>query len=226
MSERGGTARRQSRLAARRSIALVDASPEYLQKRAELLRIAARLFSEKGYGKTGLADIAAAAGTDRASVYYYFRDRQELYEAVVTEGLRDNVVATEAIVRGPGKAAEKLHRLITLLMISFKEKYPYLQVYIQEDHERLAKGYGPFAESVLELGRRHEAAVEQIIQQGVSEGSFRFKGPLKVVVKAIIGMVHHTHRWYRPEGSISPEEVADGFVELVVSGIGRPQRKK
>ena len=35
---------------------------------------------------------------------------------------------------------------------------------------------------------------------------------------ALLGMVNHMPTWYRPDGRLSAEEIADGFVDLVLSG--------
>lgn len=63
--------------------------------RAHLLHTALRLFSEKGFAKTSIRDIAHAAGANVAAISYYFGDKAGLYRAVFTEPLgsaRDDIV--------------------------------------------------------------------------------------------------------------------------------------
>ncbi|MFN2536808.1 MAG: helix-turn-helix domain-containing protein [Mycobacteriales bacterium] len=57
---------------------------EYRTRRALLLEQAAELFHTNGLAATSLADIATAAGMDRATIYYYFSNKEE----VVAEVLR------------------------------------------------------------------------------------------------------------------------------------------
>ncbi|AYQ27948.1 MULTISPECIES: CerR family C-terminal domain-containing protein [unclassified Polaromonas] len=62
--------------------------------RAHLLHAALRLFSEKGFAKTSIRDIAQAAGANVAAISYYFGDKAGLYKAVFTEPLgsaRDDI---------------------------------------------------------------------------------------------------------------------------------------
>jgi TetR/AcrR family transcriptional regulator, regulator of cefoperazone and chloramphenicol sensitivity len=62
--------------------------------RAHLLLAALRLFSEKGFTKTSIRDIAHAAGANVAAISYYFGDKAGLYRAVFTEPLgsaRDDI---------------------------------------------------------------------------------------------------------------------------------------
>ena len=55
------------------------------EARERLLQAALRLFAEKGFQRTSTREIAQAAGVNIASISYYFRDKQGLYEAVFTE---------------------------------------------------------------------------------------------------------------------------------------------
>ncbi|MBW8723366.1 MAG: CerR family C-terminal domain-containing protein, partial [Polaromonas sp.] len=69
--------------------------------RAHLLHTALRLFSEKGFAKTSIRDIAQAAGANVAAISYYFGDKAGLYRAVFTEPLgsaRDDI----ALYNQPG----------------------------------------------------------------------------------------------------------------------------
>src|SRR3546814_6163371 len=68
-----------SNISKRRSSALKEGSAEYLAKRAELLAIAANQFKTKGYRSAKLAEIGLKAGLDRATVYYYFGSKEELF---------------------------------------------------------------------------------------------------------------------------------------------------
>ena len=56
-----------------------------VQSRERLLLSAMRLFAEQGYAKTSTREIALAAGTNIASISYYFGDKAGLYRAAFTE---------------------------------------------------------------------------------------------------------------------------------------------
>ena len=56
-----------------------------VEARAQLLHVALRLFSEKGFSKTSTREIAQAAGANIAAIRYYFGDKAGLYRAVFTE---------------------------------------------------------------------------------------------------------------------------------------------
>ena len=67
--------------------------------RGAVLEAAEALFAERGFDATRLEDIAERVGIRRASIVYYFKDKRELYDAVlgsVFGGLRDQVEAALA----------------------------------------------------------------------------------------------------------------------------------
>ena len=58
-----------------------------IEARAQLIRAAIKLFSDKGFAKTSTREIAQAAGANIAAISYYFGDKAGLYRAVFTEPL-------------------------------------------------------------------------------------------------------------------------------------------
>lgn len=54
-----------------------------IRTRAEIISTAERHFAERGFEATRLEDIANDVGIRRAGIFYYFRDKQELYAAVL-----------------------------------------------------------------------------------------------------------------------------------------------
>jgi AcrR family transcriptional regulator len=53
------------------------------RRRAELIDVGLRLFAERGFRGTTIADIAAATGTAHGLVYHYFRSKEELLTAIL-----------------------------------------------------------------------------------------------------------------------------------------------
>ena len=62
-------------------------TPKAERTRASILQAAERLFAEKGFAATRLEDVAEGVGIRRASIVYYFRDKAELYDAVLADVL-------------------------------------------------------------------------------------------------------------------------------------------
>jgi AcrR family transcriptional regulator len=58
------------------------------EKRERLLREAARLFAERGFNQTDMAQLASRAGVAKGSIYNYFENKEDLYLYVCRDGMR------------------------------------------------------------------------------------------------------------------------------------------
>jgi len=208
-----------SRINERRKLAQAEPSAEYAHKRATLLEAAARVFQAKGFDGASINDVAAESGTDRATVYYYFAGKRELFQSVIADAVESNVAAAEQIAAGEGGAAAKVRELVTALLQSYEEHYPYLFVYIQEDMAKLGRDGKESTRRLRDLGRRYNSAVEAIIQAGVESGEFKPGLDPRLASYAILGAVNWTHRWFRPGRGPSGIQIAEAFVDIILTGL-------
>ena len=79
----------------RRQLAKVDGGPAYQARREEIIAAAGRVFLEKGYLATSFKDIAEAIGKDRASLYYYFESKQDLFRVATGAAVARNASRVE-----------------------------------------------------------------------------------------------------------------------------------
>jgi len=216
-------AARATNMGRRRQSAKVEGGPGYQARRAEIIAAAGRVFLDKGYGATSFKDIAEAIGMDRASLYYYFESKQDLFRVATGSAVARNTKTAEWIARGHGTPAEKITHIIAKLLDSYTSTdFPYMFIYLQEDVNRIAEHPDrPWAREVHALARRYERALTSIIQEGVDRGDFVIAGPPHVLTKAIIGMANWMHRWYRPEGKLSGAEIARVFARTFLQGVAR-----
>jgi AcrR family transcriptional regulator len=208
-----------SEIAKRRAAAKSEASKHYIARRRELIKAAAAVFKEKGLAGTSLDEVGRVAGVDRASLYYYVGSKKELFEEVVLEAIVANVEMAERIRDGEDAPADKLHRLVEQLLVSYGEYYPHLFVFLQEDTAKLQTTHRRDGIDVVELHRRFDRAVIAIIQEGVEQGSFRADLPPRIAAYGIIGMVNWTHRWFNPDGPVGADEVGKAFAKLAIEGL-------
>lgn len=207
----------------RRAAARDEGSRLYRERRAEIVRAAAQMFKENGYRGTKLGDVAEALGLDRASLYYYIGGKQELFQEVVGGAVEANATAAEEIRGGPGSAPEKLRTLITGLMVSYAENYPFLYVYIQENLSAVARERSDWAREMRRHNKRYENAVVGIVQDGIDRGELRTGTRAWVIGFGIIGMAAWSNRWFNPDESEVPaEEIGAAYAEALLAGLEVP----
>jgi TetR/AcrR family transcriptional regulator, cholesterol catabolism regulator len=206
----------------RRGKALKKGSSAYQERRNEIAKAAALVFNKKGYSNTSLADIAAAMEMDRASIYYYVSNKQELFDEVVREASERNIAAAEAAQASAHPPLEKLRTVVTELMTSYAATYPFLYVYLRENPSHVEPERTEWSNYMRNLSHRFEDAVIAIVQEGIDDGSIRPLASAQVLAFGVIGMVGWTNRWFVPDRSPDNATViGHAFAEMALNGLSQ-----
>ncbi|WP_105034186.1 TetR/AcrR family transcriptional regulator [Cryobacterium aureum] len=210
-----------SRISQRRQAALADGGADYSAKRADLIRVAAIVFREKGYATATLNDIAALFGTDRASLYYYVASKEELFQECIQNILNANVATAVLIADLPVSPREKLTKLIEVMISSQVEHFPYMYVYIQEDMRQVVSQDAEWATRMVEQTHRLERFFIDAILEGVADGSFRAGLSATLTANGLFGMLLWTHRWFVPGRKYSAQDLTSTFTTLFFDGLAK-----
>ncbi|MCU1463631.1 MAG: TetR family transcriptional regulator [Acidimicrobiales bacterium] len=214
-----------SNIGKRRVAARADSSSAYGKRRLELIHKAKSLFRSKGYHATSLKDLAELVGGDRASIYYYFSSKRDLFEAIVEEPVRGNVTTAEHIRDSDVSPRQKLREIIIVLMKVYDENYPDFFVFLQEDPARLTDGDTAWTKKMTEWSRRYYRAVQDIINEGLETGEFRSNLSARLLAHGILGTINWSHRWYKPGLGTSAEDIGAGFADMIVNGLAAPAKR-
>jgi TetR/AcrR family transcriptional regulator, cholesterol catabolism regulator len=214
-----GREREDSLIAERRRAAIAEGSAEYAAKRAQLLRVSADVFHAKGYAGATLGDIAAAFGTDRASLYYYVAGKADLYQEAVTDILVTNFEEAQRIVAQEMPVREKITELIRVILHSQVADYPYMQMYLQEDPRRLADDDPDWIADMVRRTSRLERLFIESLDEGIRRGELRPGISPVLMANAIFGMMMWTHRWWTPGRKYPEEQVIEAFTGIFLDGV-------
>ena len=139
----------------------------------EITAAALELFVERGYAGTRLDDVAARAGVSKGTVYLYFANKEELFKAVVREGLVSPITEFRSAVleQHQGSAFE----LLRMMVLGWWERIgatrisgiPKLIVAEAGNFPELARFY------LAEVVEPAQAAAVAIVQRGIARGEFR-----------------------------------------------------
>lgn len=181
-------------------------------RRLEVLRTAARIFSQEGYRNATLQDVADALGFRRPALYYYARSKDELIGEcgrIAYAELRAAI--SEANVEATGRARiETFFRSYASIVLddfgrcfvltNLREFSP-----LQEEETRQAQ---------IEIGR----AVQSMIKLGITDGSIRQCDPV-VVSHALFGAFNGLPVWYKPSALRSFSDIVESYLEVFGSGL-------
>jgi len=182
-------------------------------QKVRIRRAAARLFAKKGYAGTGVEEISRAVGIGRGALYHHIGSKDRLLFEIVTLPALEALEEAERIVAEPIGAEEKLRRLSRLTMRTIAAQLPEWTVFFRD----IGALRQPLRREALAARDAFEQVWAGAIAQGVAEGTFRELDP--IVVKGMLGMHNYAHVWIRLRGRLTPEQIADEFCEVLLSGI-------
>ncbi len=138
---------------------------ERLLRREEILRAATRVFATKGYSQATLDEIADEAEFGKVTLYNYFQNKEELFYAVVVEGLDSLTVITREIGMNPKYGLFEAFQLqATSLLRAMFERIDVLSIIMREFHtpEHIERIFSHF-QSIIEA---LEAPLHRVLSAG------------------------------------------------------------
>ncbi len=186
----------------------------YERRRQEVLATAARVFAERGYQATSMADLTEATGLTAGGLYHYIGSKEQLLFGICDDLMAPLLEQARPIARGDGPPEERLRALLRTWLRHVAAHRDHLLVFAQERHviER-----EPQWRAVRRQRREFEALLDDVLAEGERTGAMRF-ADRRLALLALLGMVNHTAQWFRPRGRLSAEQIADGYCDLLLRG--------
>jgi TetR/AcrR family transcriptional regulator, cholesterol catabolism regulator len=192
-----------------------DAAGESPPREQQVRAAALRLFRDKGYHATSMRDIAAEVGINKGSLYSYIRSKEDLLIPFFERAMGLLLAEIEAISANESlTATERLKRAIKAHILNVTENLDILTVYLSEWRQLRADSLS----TVRQQRERYAALFLAIVEDGVNRGEFRAIDP-RISALGMIGMCNYLFRWYRPDGRLTPDQVADALIEMVMRGV-------
>ena len=183
------------------------------QKKVEILKSAASAFRKKGFHGTSMDEISDRLLMTKGSLYYYFKNKEDLLYACHDYSLNRLLQTLGEIEKDGTSLEERLHRLIV----------NHVRHLIDELHASAMtielNGLSPDLRTKLIKKRdRYEREFRKIIQEGMEKGIFE-KGDPKLITFAIMGALNWIARWYSPEGVAKSERIGEVFSDFFIRGL-------
>lgn len=181
---------------------------------AEILRVAAEVFSEKGYRTATLDDLAAAAGISRATFYSYFPSKEELLCRLYRQFASATHAEVQKIIAQDLPVQEKLRRIVRFMVTYVATHTALVQVFFSEVLNLPAK----MSHTVKQTDSEYHRTIERVVEEGVREGVLAPFDP-RLLTYGLMGMCTWVYRWYRPQHTTpTPDTIADTFISLLERG--------
>jgi AcrR family transcriptional regulator len=177
--------------------------------------VALTLFAERGYHGTALSQIAAALGIRTPSLYNHMRAKQDLLRDIVTDTTQQVWSDYQSAVADVDDVVERLRRATRVYALRHATHRREALI-VNRDIASLEE---PARSHVLELRRRHARAIQGLIDEGVGLGQFN-EDASAVAAFAILEMCVSIARWFRDDGPLTAEIVAEKYSEFALRVAG------
>jgi TetR/AcrR family transcriptional regulator, cholesterol catabolism regulator len=185
------------------------------QRRAELAATAAKLFAERGYHATSMADLTEAAGLKRGGIYHYIETKSDLLFLIHEDVITPLAKEMRAIEKRQDAPPVTIRALAHAFLGSIASHNDEVRVFL---HEFKAIQDRPEWEKVRAGRRELERIVERVLQRGVDEGVFEVRD-VRLTGLAFLNMMNHSYTWFDPGGRWSASHIADAFSDIFLAGI-------
>lgn len=185
-------------------------------KRAAVLRTAARLFNEKGFHATSLDEVAERLHVTKPTLYHYVRSKDEILFECVKSGLQTLREAIAESLAAGGSALDQLQAGMRAYTRIVTQDFGMCLIRIGEDPLPTAG-----RNELRRLKRAIDLEFRGLIARCVAEGSLRPVDP-KLAAFTLAGALSWVGRWYRPDGDLDADQIADACCDLLLSGLRPP----
>lgn len=182
-----------------------------LNKRDEIIQVAAELFRRLGYAETSLKDIANRVGILKGSLYYHFSSKEELLNEVINEGINKILsVAQQICNKKELSPRERLRYLTKNHLLHLIKNNMYL-VIASNQIDKLTPEH---RDEYIVKRDLYEKLLRETLEEGIRAEEFS-PVDIKLTVFAILGICNWIIQWYRNDGPYSSEYIADYLSTLI-----------
>jgi AcrR family transcriptional regulator len=186
------------------------------QKPREICRVAAGIFFEKGYDGASMQEIAEAVGLTKAGLYHHVGSKDRLLFEIMNYGMDilDETVLQK--VKDIADPREKLRRTI-IGHIDLIVRARDLEITVILHENRSLRG--PLRKKINARKKAYIQHLEELIARVQEQAGAKPLLSPRLAAFALLGMINWLYQWYRPEGPIKQNELAQAYADFFFRGL-------
>ncbi len=193
--------------------------------REKLIEVARQLFANKGMENTTMSDIANASYKGRRTIYTYFKNKREIYNAVIESESEQLVSQLRDIASAPMTPVEKLKRFIDVRLdiveetVSQQHDTPMFRTFFLREVRRMERIRKAAIEKELEL-------LQNILSDGIRDGSFlpdKVQGVYSVMLMLFQGIELSYMRDNFSQMNVNQQKLRQQTKQFIVDALFAPE---
>jgi AcrR family transcriptional regulator len=184
------------------------------EMKATIKSVSIDLFFKKGYFATSISDIARGSGIQKASIYYHYASKADLLFHILKSTMEE-LTATLKQRLADARGVEAQMRAAVRGHVCFhleRQKENFIANSelrgLTADHYR----------DIVKKRDEYELIFQDLIRQGTRAGVFA-DGDVKILSYAILTLCTAGATWYKPNGRLAVDEIADIYENFIISGL-------
>lgn len=184
-------------------------------RKEEIIRIAAKLFKEKGYSAVTMRDLATAMGIKAASLYNHINSKQEILQIIVITIAKEFTSEMKSIQSSNYSCIEKLNKIIQLHVI-LSSQNSYGMACLNNDWMHLEEQLDYYKS----LRNDYENEFRKILEEGIINGEIIHVKP-EIMMFSILTTLRSLYVWIPKKEDINLQELSNTLSEILIKGINK-----
>jgi AcrR family transcriptional regulator len=186
-----------------------------------ILSAAKRVFSRKGYEATTVEDIALEAGFGKASLYFYFKRKEEVFLSLIKDGLEGQKKLLKEIRNNQLSSVEKLEAVLSKMFEYVQENREFMRIVHSESQKLYATTLREVHSSIIKEHRKTMEGIASIVRDGIKSGEFRKVEPT-LAAASFMGIVRSViFDWFIKDEKTFPDRYKPMVMDIFLKGISK-----
>lgn len=187
-------------------------SDNYETKAQAIMDSAAAIFAKEGYPAAKMQDLAKACGATKSMLYHYYPTKDDLLFAMLQEHLQRLINALEEALASGATAPERLQMMVEAYTQKSNQSRRRHMV-AMNDVKFLPKAKQT---PLINMQRQLTELVTRLLRELNPNLTEELYKPYTMMM---LGMLNWTDFWYKPSGTVKPQELCDRLTRLFLTGF-------
>jgi AcrR family transcriptional regulator len=186
-----------------------------VDRRQAILETAARVICDRGYEGASIQEIADACELTKAGLYHHIGSKENLLAEIMGYGMDLFEAQVLSPVRDIDDPVLRLRACMDRnIKLVTRGSSKHITIILHE-HATLK---GTAGKAIDARKKKYVRFLEQSFAEAVMKGLIRPVSP-KVAAFSFLGMVLWIYKWFRPDGELSEEQIAEAMIDLLFTGL-------
>lgn len=185
------------------------------QKRAQILKSAAKVFAEAGYDRASMTQLAQECGISKANIYHYYDSKDAVLFGLLDTYLRDLRDRVCGVDLAGCTAEERLRRIVSEILLAYQGA--------DYEHQVQIGAMGALPEEQQKLLRGYQRELVQVVSDALRDVAPEVfenaAGKLRAATMSVFGMLNWYYMWNSGAGPQARADYAHLAADMILSGV-------